>query len=102
MYRLVSELGELPAGCAEDLIVIAQLVKLARGVRQKLCARVHQVGLYSACLEPCRDRSCDKRDDQHYYKGDRVLRVVGVQCEQRLCKEEIEHDHRFEGNNEIY
>ena len=62
---LVHELGELRACREEDLVVPAQLVELARRIKQKLCAGVHGVGLPGDRLEPGRDGTGYVGDDQH-------------------------------------
>ena len=77
------------------------LMKPAGRIKQQLCARVGGVGRYGDRLESCRDGAGDEGNDQHDDEGHRIFRVIGVEREQRLRKEEVEHDHGHERDEDI-
>jgi hypothetical protein len=91
---------EFTAG-EQYLIVSAGLMELTGGIKQKLRARVGGIRRYGDGLEPCGDGAGDVGDDQHDDEGHRVLCVIGVEREQRLREEEVEHDHGHEGDEDI-
>ena len=76
-------------------------MELACRVKQKLGPRICGVGLFGYCLESRRDRTGNIGDDQHDNESDGIFRVVGMEREKRLREEEVEHDHRLEGYDEV-
>ena len=101
VYGLIQELGKLAAGGGQNLIVSAGLMELTGGIKQKLRARVGGIRRYGDGLEPCGDGAGDEGNDQHDDEGHRIFRVIGVEREQRFRKEEVEHDHGHERDEDI-